>query len=80
MSLSHVTHWNIQWVYLLSDLIVLALSLTYIPAKRLVYSLLTVILSGQLIGLIQRAGSSQTDAPDSSVPEGTEKLAHPSKC
>ena len=38
-----------------SDLIVLALSASYIPLKRLGYSLLTVLLSGQLIGLVQRA-------------------------
>ena len=35
-----------------SDLVVLLLSLSYIPAGKIVYSLLTVILSGQLIGLI----------------------------
>lgn len=56
MSISHVTHWNIQWVYLMSDLIVLGLSVSYIPINRLGYSLLTVILSGQLIGWIQRGG------------------------
>lgn len=53
MSLSHVTGWKIQWIYLVSDLLVLALSASYIPAKRLVYSLLTVLLSGQIIGRIQ---------------------------
>ena len=53
MSLSHLTQWKIQWIYLLSDLIVLGLSATYIPLRRLGYSLLTVILSGQLIGLVQ---------------------------
>ena len=55
MSISHLTHWNIQWVYLMSDLVVLALSLTYIPVERLGYSLLTVLLSGQLIGWLQKA-------------------------
>lgn len=55
MSISHLTHWNIQWVYLMSDLVVLVLSLTYIPMERLGYSLLTVILSGQLIGWLQKA-------------------------
>lgn len=54
MSLSHLTKIPIQWIYLTSDLIVLGLSLSYIPVKRIGYSLLTVILSGQLIGLIQR--------------------------
>lgn len=54
MSLSHLTHLNIQWIYLASDLIVLALSLTYIPVKRIMFSLLTVILSGQIIGFMQK--------------------------
>ncbi len=54
MSVSHVTGWNIEKVYLLSDLIVLLLSLSYIPVKRIGFSLLTVILSGQIIGLIQK--------------------------
>ncbi len=54
MSLSHLTRQPIERIYLLSDLIVLLLSLTYIPLRRIVWSLITVILSGQLIGVIQR--------------------------
>ena len=54
MSVSHVTGWSIERVYLLSDLIVLLLSLSYIPVRRIGFSLLTVIASGQIIGLIQK--------------------------
>ena len=54
MSISHMTHIPIQWIYLVSDLTILLLSLSYIPARRIGYSLLTVILSGQIIGWIQR--------------------------
>lgn len=54
MSLARLTKWNIEWIYLGSDLIVLLLSLSYIPLTRIGYSLLTVILSGQIIGWIQR--------------------------
>lgn len=54
MSLSHITKVPIQWIYLVSDLTVLGLSLTYIPAKRIIWSLVTVILSGQIIGWIQK--------------------------
>ena len=54
MSLSRITRLPIQWVYLLSDLIVLSLSLCYIPLGKIAYSLLTVILSGQLIGIVER--------------------------
>ena len=56
MSISAVSHWDIQWAYLISDLVVLALSATYIDWKRLACSLLTVILSGQIIGLVQKIG------------------------
>lgn len=54
MSISRVTHWDIQWAYLISDLVVLALSASYIPFRRLGFSLLTVVISGQLIGVVQR--------------------------
>ena len=57
MSISHATGWKIQWVYLMSDLIVLVMSLSYIPVRRIGYSLFTVLMSGQLIGLIQNFGS-----------------------
>ena len=53
MSVSHSTGIAIEWVYLASDLIVLALSLTYIPLRRIAYSVLTVVLSGQIVGRIQ---------------------------
>ena len=59
MVISHLTHWNIQWAYLITDLIVLLLSISYIPLERLLCSLLTVALSGQLIGLVQRFGKKQ---------------------
>lgn len=54
MSLSSTFKIKIEYVYLASDLIVLALSLTYIPATRIIFSLITVILSGQIIGYVQR--------------------------
>ena len=54
MSLSRLTRVPIQWVYLISDLLVLGLSLSYIPMGKIIYSLLTVLLSGQIIGLFQK--------------------------
>ena len=54
MSLSRITKLPIQWIYLISDLLVLGLSLSYIPLNKIAYSLLTVILSGQIIGLFQK--------------------------
>ena len=53
MSLSNLLKYPIQNIYLVSDLSVLLLSLTYIPVRKIAYSLLTVILSGQTIGLLQ---------------------------
>lgn len=59
MSLSHVTKIPIQHLYLASDLMVLLLSLTYIPQGKILYSLLTVVLSGQIIGLLQKTPQKQ---------------------
>jgi uncharacterized membrane-anchored protein YitT (DUF2179 family) len=56
MALSRLTRIDIQWIYLITDGIVLGLSISYIPLGRLAYSLLTVVLSGQIIGLIQKIG------------------------
>ncbi len=70
MALHEVLHQPIERIYLASDLIVLALSATYLPLDRLGCSLLTVILSGQLIGLIQRIPS-----PRNFQKESTEQQA-----
>ena len=62
MSIEKLTGIGIQWVYLVEDLIVLTLSLSYIPLRRIAYSLLTVILSGQLIGLVAKKKPAAPDA------------------
>lgn len=54
MCVSHLFHIKIEWAYLISDMLVLLLSLSYIPLYKIGYSLLTVILSGQIVGLVQR--------------------------
>ena len=54
MALQKLTKIDIQWLYLITDLIVLLLSLTYIPLARMVWSFVTVILSGQIIGWMQK--------------------------
>ena len=53
MSLSKKLKLKIQWVYLFTDLSVLLLSLTYIPFSKIMYSVLTVVISGQIVGFIQ---------------------------
>ena len=64
MSLSHILKVPIQWIYLITDLSVLLLSLTYIPFRRIAYSLLTVILSGQLIGFLQNIPTKERKYPN----------------
>ena len=59
MSLSHILRCPIERIYLFSDLLVLILSLSYIPFRRIAYSLLTVILSGQIIGIIQKINAKE---------------------
>ena len=54
MSISHLTKQKIEWIYLMTDLLVLGLSLSYTPIQKIIYSILTVILSGQIIGFLQR--------------------------
>lgn len=53
MSICKATGWDIRVAYLTSDLIVLLLSATYLDWKRLAFSLMTVLLSGQIIGFVQ---------------------------
>lgn len=57
MTLGHIFHQPIERIYLVSDLTALALCSTYLPLPNLACSLLTVVLSGQIIGLIQRLPS-----------------------
>lgn len=54
MSISQKWNIKIEYVYFFFDFTVLVLSLTYIPVKRILYSLITVMLSSKLIGLVQR--------------------------
>lgn len=54
MSISQKWNIKIEYVYFFFDFAVLALSLSYIPLRRILYSLITVMLSSKLIGLVQR--------------------------
>lgn len=56
MALSKLTRIDIQWIYLFTDALVLGLSATYLPLKKLAFSLMSVVLSGQIIGWIQKPG------------------------
>ncbi len=61
MALSRLTGLGVQWIYLFTDALVLGLSVSYIPLGKLAYSLLTVVLSGQIIGWVQRIGVKKHD-------------------
>ena len=63
MSMVRLTHIPIERIYLVSDMIVLLLSLTYIPFSKIAYSLLTVVLSGQIIGFLQKPPFHKTENP-----------------
>lgn len=54
MSIHDMTGIPVERIYLTSDLAVLLLSLSYIPYTRIIWSLLTVIISGQIIGWFQK--------------------------
>lgn len=54
MSISQKWNIKIEYVYFIFDFLILVLSLTYIPLRKILYSLLTVTLSSKLIGLVQR--------------------------
>lgn len=56
LTISHVTHWRLSRAYLLTDITVLVLSLSYIPVKRIVYSLVTVTVSSLVIDWMQTVG------------------------
>ncbi len=59
LTISRVTHLSLSLSYLLADLVVLALSLTYISITRIVFSVLTVTISSFVIRRI--SGDSSTN-------------------
>ena len=54
IALSHIFKAKIEYFYMISDITVLLLSLSYIPVQRIGFSLLTVLLSSKLVGIVQR--------------------------
>ena len=53
LTISHVTGWRLSRAYLITDFIVLALSLTYIAPVRIAYSVASVTLSGFLVDFVK---------------------------
>lgn len=53
LSISRVTGWRLSRAYLFTDLVVLGLSISYIPVIRIAFSVVTVMLSSLLIDFVQ---------------------------
>ena len=64
LTISRVTRWRLSRSYLFTDLTVLGLSLTYIPAARIVFSLITVTISSLLIDWIKDFKCRPEDLPE----------------
>ena len=56
MSISQKLNIKIEYVYIFFDLLIIGLSLSYIPLRRIIYSIATATLSSWIIGIIQRLG------------------------
>ena len=54
ITLSHIFKTKIEYFYMISDITVLLLSLSYIQVQRIGFSLLTVLISSKLVGIVQR--------------------------
>ena len=54
LSIAKAVKCRISYAYLFTDLTVLTLSLSYIPFKRIAYSLITVTLSSWIIDFFQK--------------------------
>ena len=54
MSISNKLRIKIEYVYFFFDFVILTASLSYIPLGRILYSLVTVMLSSKIVGLVQR--------------------------
>ena len=68
--ISKTTRLKISQAYLFTDITVLALSLSYIPVRRIVYSLVTVTISSYLIDIVTTFGRDKDEKPNSeAVPE-----------
>ena len=59
LSIQKVSGWRLSRCYLVTDLSVLLLSLSYIPVTSIVYSLITVFISSPLIDVIVGMGSDE---------------------
>ena len=70
LTISRVFRWKLSRSYLFTDVVVLLLSLSYIPALRIVFSLITVTISSHLIDWVRGYGEEATPpAREQKVPQ-----------
>lgn len=65
---SKLTPLKINWVYMITDFIVLALSLTYLSFYQIFWSLIAVTVSGKVIGIIHEFGEKRKAAQETDHP------------
>lgn len=56
--LSNLTHFKLSHIYIIADISVLLLSLTYLDVKQIILSLVAVFISGKVIGFIYEHSNS----------------------
>lgn len=61
LSIQKLSGWRLSRCYLVTDLSVLVLSLSYIPVTKIVFSLITVFISSPLIDVIVGFSSSENE-------------------
>lgn len=75
LSISKLFKCRISKAYLATDITVLFLSLSYIPVKRIAFSLVTVFISSYLIDFIEMIGKNK-DTTEETLPEKAVEPAH----
>lgn len=59
LTISHLTKWKLARTYMFTDFTVLALSLSYIPLHRILFSVMTTIISSNLIDWVREVSIAQ---------------------
>ena len=76
LSISHLLRWRLSRAYLFTDVVVLLLSLSYIPVMRIAFSLITVTISSYLIDYVRGYGTAkETAKEDNQIPKAGTRLS-----
>lgn len=73
LTLANVLHWKLSRTYLFTDVVVLLLSLSYIPVKRILFSLVTVTVSSHIIDFVKEFNlRKKQEEPQQGATDGAE--------